>query len=260
MRITFLIIIIVFVLEIVTNAQWTQMDNPGQGIILSLSNEGDTIYAGTSYHLVRSIDDGETWEKIQNGITSATYNNFNSITQGDGYIFVTQDGSDIYRSNNHGDNWTSIFNNLPAFAKSFYKVYYKDGYLYVGLGGFQSEGFYYSTDFGDSWNSYSNGPDTTVTAIAKYGNMLLAGTINNKVFVTTDNGISWANNSVTPSSIADIRDFTQLNSSIYLTTGGYGVYKSLDGLNWESKSNGLPQPNIWPLRITTSGTDFIYRI
>ena len=201
---------------------------------------------------MRSTDNGETWEKKQNGIQSATYNNFNSITYGDGYIFVTQDGTDIYRSSDHGDSWTSIFGNLPPFAKNFRKVYFKDGYLYLGLSGFESQGFYYSTDHGSSWNTYSNGPDTTVTAIGKYGNMLLAGTATNKVFITTDNGINWASSSITPYQLADIRDFAKQGTNIFLTTGGYGVYRSIDGLNWESKSSGLPSPNIWTLSITAT--------
>jgi len=257
MRNTLLVFIEIIFFAIIIRAQWVEMDYPGQGIILSLCNEGDTIYAGTSYHVVRSTNKGESWEKIQNGITPATYNNFNSLITGDGYLFVTQEGTDIYRSSDHGENWVSISNNLPALAKSFRKVYYKDGYLYVGLGGFQSLGFYYSTDLGDSWNTFSNGPDTTVTAIAKYGNLLLAGTINNKVFITTDNGISWGNSTIAPSNLADIRDFTKQGAYIFLTTGGYGVYRSVDGLNWESKSIGLPSPSIWTLPITVSDSNIL---
>jgi hypothetical protein len=85
---------------------------------------------------------------------------------------------------------------------------------------------------------------TYIGAIIKSGNRLLAGTYNNGVFESDNNGLSWspANTGLSGLGSNQIIDFTIRGDSLYVGTSGAGIFvMNLNGsAQWTSYSNGMP--------------------
>ena len=89
----------------------------------------------------------------------------------------------------------------------------------------------------------SNGlSNKCVNSIVNLGSYIFAGT-NSGVFVSTDNGITWAARSWGFCSVPyEVTSMTVIGSTLFaFQSAGCGIYRSVNyGLNWYSVSNGLP--------------------
>lgn len=233
-------------------AQWTELGSPGDNAFYALCNEGDTIYAATQFDLLRSTNNGETWQLKDAGLPSQLP--AVSLTATNGIVFAGSDNSGVYRSTDHGNAWSAANTGLPALARNVRVVYGHAGRVYLGVAGSGSTGFYYSTDNGDSWNPFVNGPDTTVTGFVGSGDTLVAGTISGKVFVSTNLGQTWRDTVVSPFA-PSIRGIAMMKSFLFVTTEGHGIFRSLDaGLTWSNADSGFTDDPAWvrPIAIIDS--------
>ena len=234
---------LVVFLPLTMNAQWIEVGTPGDNAFYALSNEGDTIYAATQFDLIRSTNNGATWQLKDVGLPSQLP--AVSLTSVNGIVFAGSDNSGVYRSTDHGNTWSAANTGLPAFARNGCVVYGHSGRVYLGVSGSGSAGFYYSTNNGDSWNTFAAGPDTTVTAIVGSGDTLVAGTTSGKVFVSTNLGQTWRDTLVS-SFAPSIRGVAMMKSILFVTTAGDGVFRSSDGgISWTNINNGFTDDPAW---------------
>jgi photosystem II stability/assembly factor-like uncharacterized protein len=172
------------------------------------------LYHGFQY-LFRSMNKGETWERISPDLS---YNNpdqqgkwpfaipYATITAVDespfkfGLLYAGTDDGRVWMTKTSGDNWTEITAGLP-FNKHVWKVVaskYDPATVYVTLVGRHDDDFnpyiYKSTDYGKTWVSIAGnipgGPVNVVREDPKVKGLLYAGT-DTGVYVSRDGGATW---------------------------------------------------------------------
>lgn len=191
-------------------------------------NKDDHIFVGTRGlpMVYRSTDDGETWEIKNSGITSPHCWAFGQNK--DGTVLFAGEAwfGRTFRSTNNGDSWEFVDNlsGISFAVDSLNNIYcgtfnglYKStdngltfsptGLMNVpinailidslngvicGTGYYTNgQGVFYSTDYGDNFNSIGlSGQIIYSLANTSYGS-LLAGSATNGVYETTDMGVNW---------------------------------------------------------------------
>ncbi|MCK5774970.1 MAG: hypothetical protein KAH25_02280, partial [Bacteroidales bacterium] len=193
------------------------------------------LYAASLYSsgmLYKSIDYGENWVVIDNGIPNTYIYKIaldkNSPTDSR-ILYVTSQGNGIYKTEDGGENWAPMNNGLGVDgnlnASSMIIDPNNSDILYAG---FHEE------------NTYGGSSET------KQGGL----------FKSTNAGLSWTrmDNDLVQFRVSDI-DIVSNNSQVIYTSvsGGYdhslgitfsgGVYKSTDGGNsWSNMDNGFGTP------------------
>ena len=236
-RIFFVLIICLLTKNIIAQQlNWKHTDGPMGGVVgdIAINSLGE-IYAGVYPDwniysgLYKSTDNGDSWFKIETQFEDfevyAIY-----ITKED-HIWVGTNFQDrIYRSTDNGVTWENKRNGYNtgecwAFGQS------KDGVMFAGDG--QYTKLYRSTDYGENWELSANLRPLVFTTDSN--NIVYAGT-HDGLFITTDNGLTWAQNNF----LANIPVSSILidsNNNIYCGTGyysnGHGIFYSRDGgQNW----------------------------
>ena len=172
------------------------------------------IYHGFQY-LFRSMNKGETWERISPDLS---YDNpdqqgkwpyaipFATITAVDespfkfGLLYAGTDDGRVWMTKTSGDGWTEITAGLP-FNKHVWKIVaskYDPATVYVTLVGRHDDDFnpyiYKSADYGKTWVSIAGnipgGPINVVREDPKVKGLLYAGT-DTGVYVSRDGGKAW---------------------------------------------------------------------
>jgi photosystem II stability/assembly factor-like uncharacterized protein len=172
------------------------------------------IYHGFQY-LFRSMNRGETWERISGDLS---YNNpgqqgqwpyaipFATITAVDespfkfGLLYAGTDDGRVWMTRTSGDSWAEITAGLP-FNKHVWKIVaskYDPATVYVTLVGRHDDDFnpyiYKSADYGKTWVSIAGnipgGPVNVVREDPKVKGILYAGT-DTGVYVSRDGGATW---------------------------------------------------------------------
>jgi photosystem II stability/assembly factor-like uncharacterized protein len=152
----------------------------------------------------------------------------------------------IFINNEANAQWTKVATGIPlGFA-------YDGTYIYAGFyGGLfvpgdttASRNILRSSDNGTNWENVSNGLfshsvySLKVYTLTVKSNKLFAGT-NNGIFVSSDQGHSWAQQNFDPSK-GDVHCFLVVDSIIFAGTIPCGIFHSTDdGNTWTSANNGL---------------------
>jgi photosystem II stability/assembly factor-like uncharacterized protein len=202
--------------EIFPKAAQGEPDYRGQWLAATMlsPHNSQIVYHGFQY-LFRSMNKGETWERISPDLS---YNNpaeqgkwpyaipFATITAVDespfkfGLLYAGTDDGRVWLTKNSGDNWTEITAGLP-FNKHVWKVVaskYDPATVYVTLVGRHDDDFnpyiFKSSDFGKTWVSIAagipGGPVNVVREDPKVKDILYAGT-DTGVYVSRDAGKTW---------------------------------------------------------------------
>ncbi|MCX6573062.1 MAG: hypothetical protein NTX99_03640 [Candidatus Aminicenantes bacterium] len=172
------------------------------------------VYHGFQY-LFRSMNKGETWERISPDLS---YNNpgqqgrwpyaipYATITAVDespfkfGLLYAGTDDGRVWMTRTGGDSWTEITAGLP-YNKHVWKIVaskYDPATVYVTLVGRHDDDFdpyaFRSTDYGKTWVSIAGnipgGPVNVVREDPKVKGILYAGT-DTGVYVSRDSGATW---------------------------------------------------------------------
>ena len=176
------------------------------------------IYTG-GQHLHRSMNRGDTWEKISpdlttndpekiNGKGHMQYCAISAINESPleaGVIWVGTDDGRVQLTRNHGATWEDLTNRLhgkdiPAelYVTRAVASAFNAGTAYITKSGFRNDLFepfiYKTTDYGASWTSITDGlPDSPVSALCEDPSnpqVLYAGT-DAGVYLSLDGGDSW---------------------------------------------------------------------
>ncbi|MBI9052150.1 MAG: hypothetical protein JEZ00_22230 [Anaerolineaceae bacterium] len=218
-----------------------------------------TIYAAVyNQGLIKSTDDGETWQNINRGLIDFKFLAL-VIDPLSPNILYTGTANGVFKTTDGGENWQQVINGLPKEAIYSMTIDPQNpSTIYAGLG--TGSGLYKSTDDGASWVPKNYGlfvlagdmkvkAPTWVFAIAidpQNPDIMYAG--GHGVFKSIDGGESWfaINNEFDFTLNGPMPSIDNLSIDpvhpeiIYAEVGGSVIYRSLNGgENWSDFSEGL---------------------
>ena len=252
--------------------------DPIDALVLSPNHDADsTMYIIIADQLFRSTNNGQSWQKLVQGLDHRRMLSFLVIAADDALttaekagtaLFVSSDGDGIYRSDDGGDSWSKVNAGLdtleigllaaqPVNAVAPEGQSGKGIVLAAGLNG----GLYRTETGGENWQRVlqdevkiaalafspsalgaTNSPDATAPSLAP---VALSGDSQGVLRRSTDQGRTWArvwdaprNSAIT--AIAFSPTFSS-DSTLFIGTHDEGIFKSSDGgASFTSANSGLP--------------------
>ena len=188
-----------------------QMLNGDPIFALDVSETDDEVlYAGTApedqpAQLFVTRDGGNNFtsvsplaDRIVNDITVFPHNPESAIAVYSGF-----NNPHVFRTDDYGENWTDITNNLPDVPTNAAIVNpFDNDEIYIG----NDLGVYYTTDGGESWMPYQTGLPSAMIAID-----LKISLANNKLWVATHGNGTYRVDLETQSVGTEDLDFTSVN-------------------------------------------------
>ncbi|NIM90604.1 MAG: hypothetical protein GTO17_06610 [Candidatus Aminicenantes bacterium] len=202
------------------------------------------IYHGMQY-LFRSMNRGDTWERISPDLTyndpdkmgDIPYQTIFAISESPlkfGLIYVGTDDGKVHVTKNGGVAWSEIMDGLPykKWVSRIEASAYDEGTVYMSQNGKRHDDFaaylWKSTDYGKTWEDMTGnipcGPINVIREDPKNKNVLYVGT-DLGVYVSIDGGKSWqvlANNLPT-TFVHDLRIHPR-DDIMVIGTHGRGVW------------------------------------
>ncbi|MGI9519218.1 MAG: WD40/YVTN/BNR-like repeat-containing protein, partial [Pirellulaceae bacterium] len=210
--------------------------------ILSPHNS-HVIYHGMQY-VFRSMDQGQTWERIsddltfndpdrQGNIPFATLTALSESPLKFGVVYAGTDDGRLHMTRDGGHTWQEIMDGLPRkWVSRVVASAHDEGTVYVTLNGKRDNDFqvyvYRSDDFGQSWTDISSGipggPVNVVFEDPTYDDLLYVGT-DLGVYVTMDDGQSWhVLGSELPNTFVHDLALQPRDKTLVAATHGRGMY------------------------------------
>jgi photosystem II stability/assembly factor-like uncharacterized protein len=168
--------------------------------VISLGYNGTTLFAATEGGIFKSTDMGNSWSIDNVGFPTDIYGNIppvKSMTIVDSLIFVcTRYG--VFRKVIDGTRWDSANNGIPlvnARPSQARCMVEQNKQIYLGIDNGGGT-IFYSSDFGNSWHSVSDGPKigsgnyTSVYSLAIKDSCIFAGT-EYGIYRSLENGKNW---------------------------------------------------------------------
>ena len=246
------LLLLVFICSIATNAQqFSPTNGPTSEMETSkfVFVEGELMFTGYGYHLLRSDNGGENWYIVTANFADNEILPTSMIRKGD-YIFLTSWlGDRCYRSNDNGDSWEIISTGLPTHlgypSSSPNRLEISGDNLIMSSMDFPA----ISTDMGLSWQRIDAVEEWITDGVAQLESGLYLSSQGNAIpfpeqyiYKSLDNGLSWEklpNVPCIPSpGIAMPQGssaFAELNGYLYssATLNGNGLMRSNDnGETW----------------------------
>ena len=171
-------------------SEWVNLNGPRGGTIIPLAADpGATgvVYAaifGRDAGLYKTIDGGQTWKAINQGLTGAPITVLMLDKANPYVLYLGTQGGGIFKSSNAGESWNSINSGLTNLNIRSIIIDPRDSNtLYTaanGVGG----GVFRTTNGGQHWTRYGSGMDSESV------NWLIPDpTDSQKFFVLTDFGV-----------------------------------------------------------------------
>jgi len=218
---------------------WTARELEEEGFIQLFTNSNGDIFAITSRHLLKSVDNGNNWINvyiIPESSSVTVYKKSMVINQNDD-IFVGIEilskgwaGVAVYKSIDKGDNWVSITNNLSGVE--FYNLAIgQTGNLLLTI----YDGIFIYNE--EAWLKINRGFTITYKSPICFNldNYIFVG-IGDSLVRSTDNGNTWEKKF---SGAIVSRIFTNSLDSLFIITDK-GIYTSSDdGHNWINVNSEL---------------------
>ncbi len=258
-----------------TGLSWTTSQGRTVSKILIDPTNTQIIHVATSNGIYRSTNGGTTFTLV----SSAGPHDMEMKPNDPSTIYAAV-GASVYRSTNSGQSYSSIYSVSGAGRLALAVTLADSNYLYVladksSDGSFQ--GFYRSTDGGNSFSAKSTSPnilgrasdgsdagvgqgwyDLCVAASPIHADEVVIGGIN--IWRSTDGGTTWTINaqwqgSGAPYVHADIHDLIYLDSATVFTGNDGGIFRTQNnGGSWTDMSNGLEIGEMYRLgQSSTSG-------
>ena len=249
-------------LPIVIRAQWVHAKGTDRQQVYTFAVKESTIFAGANHGIYpdtmyvggafRSTDNGSTWIQINNGFVSGTIysidvNSF--IVVGESLFAGTSNG--VFVSQNNGNSWTSVSSGLDSniYSRNVRALLVRGSKLIAGT----ANGIFVSSNKGENWVRTDSGfTSMNVKCFCSNDSLIVAGTKDNGIFFSTDDGISW--NHIYMSSGWSVSSLAQIGLNLFAgIPDGAGVMLTTDmGRNWKRVTSGLKDTvNHYTLYVTS---------
>ncbi len=258
--------------------------DPRNSDIVFVAAEGSIWGPGGDRGLYKSIDGGETWNKVLEISENTGVNNVVMDPQRPDILYATSEQrrrhtftkigggpeSAVYKSTDNGETWRKIMEGMPTVHIGGMGIDVSPAnpdVVYVIMEAAEDKsGFYRSTNRGESWNKVSDHASS-----GQYYNEIVCDPNNVDVVystetytqVTRDGGKTWSRISTDGRHVDDHALWIDPQDSEHLLIGGDGgVYECFDGgKKWDYKQN-LPVTqfyrvmvdNEWPFYNVYGGT------
>ncbi len=198
------------VISRVGTGAWQNSDL-SQMTVYALCYNGSEVFAGSyDYGVYYSSDNGLSFTDCSDGLTAAPMYSF---CQNNSSCFAAGDG--ILRSNDGGMNWEWL-----DFSGMVYQISANNGIVLA----LTDDGFYYSSDNGDSWNQFFLSGRTLYCGISFAGHEIF-GSLDSGLYVTTDNGESFDRPSIASSTILCL---VRVRGNLFAGSSEGCIYRSVD--------------------------------
>ncbi|MFA7418470.1 MAG: YCF48-related protein [Melioribacteraceae bacterium] len=220
-------------------AQWEWQNPLPQGNTLNdvkIVNDKIVIAVGDLGTVIRSVDAGETWNKIYLG----TEMKFSSVHFGDentGYILGV-DGT-IFKTTDRGERWKALSTGIKTTYHAICFVSKDIGYV-CGYYGYIMK----TTDGGETWEKKNSKTINTLNKI-HFLNTTLGFAVGKEgtITKTTDGGNTWKGISIDETAeLKSVYFVDELNG--WVVSGNGKIFKTLDG------------GSVWTLQYSNSTTSF----
>ena len=194
--------------------------------IITLAANGSVVLAGTKYGLFRSSDNGTTWNKSIKDTTQVDVYSVGKIF----YATVSGINGKNYQSSDNGVTWDvlPIWNNIQSLTGN-------DSIIFAST--YSKDAIFCSVNKGRTWDSIAMPKD--VMLLHYYQNTLFYVSSYNKVYRSSDKGITWTNSTVIPQ--YDVMSIGSNAIALFAITDK-GIVRSTDtGATWIEITNGLPK-------------------
>ncbi|MFO8040886.1 MAG: hypothetical protein R6U67_15730 [Sodalinema sp.] len=202
-------------------------------------SEDQTLFILVRNNLYKSIDAGNSWQRLVDGLDSAGLSGLALSKQSRDRLYLSTRGNGVYRSNDGGLSWTQQVNGLSRLELEAIAVSPNNENLLLVAG--HDGGLYRSENGGEQWQSVwmENQPITSLSFTPDNPQVIFAGTAEGEVHRSDDAGITWVrssqlneagNETGAITAIAPSPDFSQDNQ-LWLGTATAGVFYSGDGGN-----------------------------
>jgi photosystem II stability/assembly factor-like uncharacterized protein len=223
------------------------------GMIRDISLIGDNLFVSDAAETYKSMDDGASWSKSGPGAEKLLYWN--------GAFYFVANWRNTLKSIDEGQSWTNANNNFPEGSikdiilsgSSIYVAAYDVFKNEIGNADLQrtAESVHYASDlmlFGDTllvgttngiFQSTSNEQDWTETGLNKnvmritsMGDTLYAGTWDDGIHESTDDGVNWSYVGG-KETLKSLVKFISANNVLFAVTYPNKIFKSTDNaLTW----------------------------
>ena len=235
-----------------TLAQWVKVDSTNLGVQGRMALVGNDVYAygdpvGTVTVLLRSEDQGQTWQDISGGLPAELFSLIEHRGEMLGVLFGSG-GVGVYVSPDRGLTWSQRSNPHPTEGAILQLE--SDGDTLFAISNRQV--IYRSTDAGFNWESVFI--DTTLTSaslidFAAMGNTYIASLVNTGSMISTDAGQTWT--LINPTFI--IGQVSRANDNLIGSTLGNYRWDAA-AMAWTPIFNGWPGSDpFWASGLSVTG-------
>lgn len=209
---------------------------------LTLQSDG-RLYASCTGGVWVSTDNGGNWSIIPGGIISGA--NYKITRRGNNGQLLTIAHSShqynkLYKKDSISSGWVMI--GTPNQLNLTIEVNPSNGTFFLGSFG---EGIYRSTNGGQSFDTHRLDTNTVNSVYIDGSGNVYAGTKDNGIYKSSDNGSNWTN---ICSTIRNVKAMLVVGDTIYAGSEQEGLFRSVNaGLSWQSFNNGMVNKSIYVL-------------
>lgn len=226
---------------------WTQVySSPLAGLITNCftSTANGSILAGTDVSVLKSTDNGDTWNPT---LTSQTVRQLLKAENGE---MVAGTSTGIFKSIDNGDTWNSSNSGL---TNTNIKVLNKNSLGVIFCVTINNKVFK-STDNANTWVEAGNIASTAYCVTSNSSNELYAGT-SSGLYKSIDNGSTWVEDSL-DNKLVRVLHFNNLDK-MFVGTDWFGMYRyQQGGTHYETINNGLTNTFINAMTFNIDGDLF----
>ncbi|MEM1240636.1 MAG: glycosyl hydrolase [Cyanobacteria bacterium P01_H01_bin.26] len=205
-----------------------------------------TAYTLVRGNLYKSMDGGDSWRRLVQGLDTLTP--FSTLTVAQGQVLALgTHGDGIFRSDSGGENWRRINNGLDTLDIGL--VYMRPNTPQVMLAAGTEGGLSRTTDGGETWNLVADQP---FLALTEADGILWAGDKTGQLLRSRDDGQSWQ----PLLTVADdpVTAIAAEGQTVYVGTASQGAFRiGTQTLEVAAINRGLDDRRIQDIKLLPGG-------
>ena len=225
---------------------WTLSDFELTSSISSITGDNNAVYVTTCGDgVLKSIDNGNTWFHIYNGIDLSGY--CNCITISGNTIYVGTFSSGVLKSTDGGASWQNIADGLNYLNVNC--IYALNGYIYASTRIYDPDmefGIFRLKEGDTTFVNITGDVYYDVRSFSSLGNRLFIGTYGSGVYYSDDLGDNWVYWGQGCSGTGTEDTYVYNNELYSVTCCGWGLWKNSIMLNTDepvqNRTSLFPNP------------------